>query len=273
MKLLDTIVSNLKWVALVIIALLVLAQLKSCSDKDSAAQELALLKQKAQTAENNLKVMQDTMEYWKDEAGNYKSEITILSADKEMLEKDFKKYKKKFEEVVGKEAKSQEMIAYLENQIKFKDQIIAGLKDPNGPYSIVNDSTIAINVDKRYDSLNYYKITGSVVTKIKDNKIENGTVELNPEFGLSLALAMSKDKDGIVHITSSTKFPAQVQMSGINLIERQLNQSYSGYLGLGFSTGYGLAFNNGTAITAPFVGLSVTYMPSWLTIKLGKKYK
>jgi hypothetical protein len=271
MKALDLITGNLKWIAIIVIVLLGLAQLKSCSDKDSLAQELALIKQKEQTAANNIKVMQDSMEYWVDKSGNYKSEISILSADKETLEKDFGKFKNKFNEVVGKDYKNQEMIAYLENQIKFKDEVIAGLNS-DGPYSLANDSTIAINVHKQYDSLNYYKITGSVVTTIKDNKIKDGTVNLSPEFGISLALAMAKDKDGIVHITSSTRFPAQVQMSGINTIERHLNQSYSGYLGLGISTGYGFTLQQQTQ-AVPFIGLSLTYMPSWLTIKLGKKYK
>lgn len=270
MKLLDIIMSNIKWIVLAVVAVLVILQLKACGDKDSLKQELALIKQKEQTAANNLKVLQDTMEYWKDEAGNYKSEISILTADNETIEKDFEKFKNKFEEVAGKD---QKMIAYLENQIKFKDQVIAGIKDPNGPYSLKNDSTIEINVEKRYDSSNYYKITGTVITEIRDNKIKNGTVKLNPEFGMSLSLAMSKDKEGIVHVTSSTKFPAQVQMSGINLIERELNQSYAGYLGLGVSAGYGIGFTAGTARTIPYIGVTATYMPSWLTIKLGKKYK
>lgn len=272
MKALDFITSNLKWIAIVILVFLGLAQLKSCSDKDALKQELAILKQKEMTAANNLKVMQDTMEFWVDEAGNYKSEISILTADKQTINQEFSKFKGKYDDMLGKDAKNQEMLAYLENQIKFKDQVIAGIKDPSGPYSLSNDSTIAINVHKQYDSTNYYKITGSVITKIKDNRIENGTVELNPEFGLGLALSMSKDKDGIVHITSSTKFPAQVQMSGINVIERQLNQSYSGYLGIGFSTGYGFTLQQQTQFV-PFVGVTITYMPSWLTLKLGKKYK
>lgn len=272
MKVLDFITGNLKWIAIVALAILVFMQLKSCNKNDELAQELALIKQKEVTAANNLKVLQDSMEYWQDEAGNYKSEISILTADKQTLGNEFNKFKNKYDDVMGKDAKNQEMLAYLENQIKFKDQVIAGLS-PTGPYSLANDSTIAINVHKQYDSTNYYKILGSVITKIKDNKIEDGKVELNPEFGLGLALVMSKDKDGIVHITSSTKFPAQVQMSGINVIERQLNQSYKGYLGLGFSGGYGLGFMDGTARTMPFVGVTLTYMPSWLTLKLGKKYK
>jgi CO dehydrogenase/acetyl-CoA synthase beta subunit len=61
-------------------------------------------------------------------------------------------------------------------------------------------------------------------------------------------------------------------MSGINVIERQLNQSYSGYLGIGFSTGYGFTLQQQTQFV-PFVGVTITYMPSWLTLKLGKKYK
>lgn len=272
MKTLDLITSNLKWLAIVALVALGLLQLKSCNDKDALQKELALIKQKEITAANNLKVMQDTMEYWVDKAGNYKSEISILTGDKETIEKDLAKYKDKFNEVLGKEARDQEMIAFLENQIKFRDDVIAGLKDPHGPYSLENDSTIAINVNKQYDSLNYYKITGKIVTKIKDNKIEDGKVTLSPEFALSLALAMSKDKDGIFHVTSSTKFPAQVQMSGINMIERELNQSYSSYLGIGLSTGYGFTLQKQTQFT-PFIGVTVTYMPAWLTIKLGKKYK
>lgn len=272
MLLFDKLGSIFKWVVSAALVLFVMLSLKQCNDKDALKKELALIAQKEKTAANNLKVLQDTMEYWQDEAGNYKSEISILTADKETIKDQFDQYKHKFDDVVGKEAKDQQMIAYLENQIKFKDQFIAGLTSKGSGASISSDSSITIDMLRQYDSLNYYRIKGDVAVKIKDNKLTDGTVQLNPEFGMSLALAMSKDKEGIVHITSSTKFPAQVQMSGVNMIERELNTSYSGYLGIGFSTGYGLTLQKQPQFT-PFVGLTVTYMPSWLTIKLGKKYK
>lgn len=264
--------NNLKWIVIAVITILILTTLKQCSDKDGLKQQAALLLQKETTAKNNLKVLQDTMEYWQDKAGNFKSEISILTGDKETIEAGLAKYKDKYNDVVGENAKGHEMIMYLENQIKFKDNVIAGLNTKGSGASISSDSSIAINIEKRYDSTNYYKITGEVVTKIVDSKIKDGTVTLNPEFGLGLALAMSKDKEGIFHITSSTKFPAQVSMSGINMIERQLNTSYSGYLGIGFQVGYGATLQSQPHL-GPYVGVGVTYMPSWLTLKIGKKYK
>jgi len=71
------------------------------------------LHKKEKTAQNNLKVLQDTMEYWQDEAGNFKSEISILTGDKETIEESLSKYKDKYEDVLGDRAKGQEMIAYL----------------------------------------------------------------------------------------------------------------------------------------------------------------
>lgn len=272
MQLFNNLSSIFRWLIVGALVFFVMLSLKQCNDSSAAEKELALLKEKQKTALNNLKVMQDTMEYWKDEVGNYKSEISILNADKETIKAEFSKYKDKFDDVLGDRAKDQEMIAYLENQITFKDKVIADLSSGTGGASITSDSTIAINILKQYDSLNYYKITGDIVTTIKDNKLKDGTVTLNPEFGLSLALAMSKDKEGIVHITSSTKFPAKVEMSGINLIERELNATPTGYLGIGFQAGYGLALQKPTSFI-PYVGIGVSYTPSWLTIKLGKKYK
>jgi hypothetical protein len=272
MKLIELISSNLKWVIVAVLGVLILMSLKQCSDKDSLKKQVALLAQKEKTAQNNLKVLQDTMEYWHDEAGNYKSEISILTGDKETIEASLEKYKDKYEDVMGDRSKGQEMIAYLENQIKFKDQVISGLGAPGSIASLASDSSIAINIDKQYGEGNYYKIIGDVKTKLRDNKIVDGTVELNPEFGINLALAMSKDKEGIFHITSSTKFPAQVQMSGINMIERELNQSYAGYLGLGIHGGYGLALQPNPTFF-PYIGVGLSYTPSWLTFKLGKKYK
>lgn len=272
MKLIEILSSNLKWVVIAVLGLFILMALKQCSDKDTLKQQLAILAQKEKTAQNNLKVLQDTMEYWQDEAGNYKSEISILTGDKETIEENLSKYKDKYEDVLGERAKGQEMIAYLENQIKFKDQVISGIGAPGSVASLSSDSSITINIDKQYGDGNYYKILGEIITKIKDNKIEDGKVEINPEFGIALALAMSKDKEGIFHITSSTKFPAQVQMSGINMIERQLNQKYSSYLGIGIQGGYGLSMQQ-TPTFFPYIGVGVSYTPSWLTFKLGKKYK
>jgi hypothetical protein len=272
MKIIELLTGNLKWVIIAGLGIFILMTLKQCSDKDTLKQQLALLAQKEQTAQNNLKVLQDTMEYWQDEAGNYKSEISILTGDKETIKANLSKYKDKYEDVLGERAKGQEMIAYLENQIRFKDQVISGLGEPGSAASLSSDSSIAINIDKQFGDGNYYKITGEVTTKLRDNRIQDGKVEINPEFGLNLALAMSKDKEGIFHITSSTKFPAQVQMSGINMIERQLNQKYSGYLGLGIHGGYGLSMQQQPTFF-PYIGVGLSYTPSWLTFKLGKKYK
>jgi len=273
MKLLDLLTSNLKWIAIVVLGFIVLMGLKQCSDKDAMKQEIAMLKRKNQSMKNNIKVMSDTMEFWVDKAGNYKSEISILTADKDMLEEEFQEFQDKYKEVVGKEAKDRELIAYLENEIRFKDEVLAGLNTPGSGASISLDSSqVDINIEKRYDSTNYYKIAGYVKPKLVNNKIVDGEVKLSPEFAISLALAMDKDKDGIVHITSSTKFPAQVTMSGINMIEQQLNTTYKGYLGIGFNLGYGLSLGNQKQM-APYVGVGLTYMPSWLTLKIGKNYK
>jgi hypothetical protein len=272
MKIIELLTANLKWVIIAVLGIFILMALKQCSDKDTLKQQLAILAHKEKTAQNNLKVLQDTMEYWQDEAGNFKSEISILTGDKETIEESLSKYKDKYEDVLGDRAKGQEMIAYLENQIKFKDQVISGLGAPGSIASLSSDSSISINIDKQFGDGNYYKILGEVTTKLRDNKIEDGKVEINPEFGLSLALAMSKDKEGIFHITSSTKFPAQVQMSGINMIERQLNQKYSSYLGLGIHAGYGLSMQQQPTFF-PYIGVGLSYTPSWLTLKLGKKYK
>jgi len=272
MKLTEILSSNLKWVVIAVFGIFILMALKQCSDKDTLKQQLAILAQKEKTAQNNLTVLQDTMEYWQDEAGNFKSEISILTGDKKTIQESLSKYKKKYEDVLGDRAKDQEMIAYLENQIKFKDQIISGIGAPESIASLSSDSSITINIDKQYGDGNYYKILGEITTKIKDNKIEDGKVEINPEFGISLALAMSKDKEGIFHINSNTKFPAQVQMSGINMIERQLNQKYSGYLGIGIHGGYGLSMQQQPTFF-PYIGIGLSYTPSWLTFKLGKKYK
>jgi len=272
MKLFELVSSNLKWIAIAVLSVLILSALKQCSDKDSLKKQVAMLEQKEKTAQNNLRVLQDTMEYWQDEAGNYKSEISILTGDKESIKKSLVKYKDKYEEVLGDRAKSQEMIAYLENQIKFKDQILAGVGSPGSTVSLSSDSSITINIDKQYGDGNYYKILGDINTVLLDNKIVDGTIDIRPEFGINLALAMSKDKEGIFHITSSTKFPAQVQMSGINMIERELNQSYAGYLGIGIHGGYGLALQQSPTFF-PYIGVGISYTPAWLTLKLGKKYK
>lgn len=209
------------------------------------------------------------MQFYKDKYGNSLSEIKLLSATSEMLENQYSDIYKRYTDLLGKTAKNQELIAFLETQIRFKDQIIADLQANagNGSY-IINDSTIAIDEGKTYDSSNFYSVKGKVVARILDNKIKAGTIDLTTSVGLGIEFGISRDKKtGIASITSKTAFPAKVSMSGITQIEKEINKKPSSYLGLGFFGGYGATLEKSPQL-GPIIGIGLTYTPRWLTVKI-----
>jgi hypothetical protein len=262
-----------KFIALGIIVILVLFSLQQCSKNDDLARENQKLKQTESILSNNLKVANDTMRYWKDKAGNSMSEISVLTATNDMLKNQYSDINAKYKSLLGKDAKNQDLIAYLTAQIVLKDQMIQYLKDRiagQGSY-ILNDSTVVIDVGKKYDSLNYYSVNGCVVTSIKDNKITAGKVDLTTTVGLGLELGVSRDKKtGMASVTSRTAFPAKVSLGGITKIEEELNKKPSMYLGLAFVVGYGATLEKQPQLL-PYLGVAAYLSPRWLTIKIHNK--
>ena len=270
-NLLSMLNTNLKYIALVIIALLVLLSLKQCSKVDDLARENSALKQKSEITSGNVEVLKDSMHYWKDKEGNQLSEIKILSADKEMLKSEYRELNSKFKDLIHDNSKNNELIAYLNTKIEFKDREISNLKSATSTgdgSKILNDSTILIDISEQYDTLNYYRVNGKVFTQLKDNKIKAGKIDLTTSIGVGLALGISRDpKTKIASITTKTAFPAKVSVSGITQIEQALNKKPSGYLGLSIFGGYGATLQN-PVILSPMIGVGVYYSPRWLTIKL-----
>jgi hypothetical protein len=272
-NLLSLINSNLKYIALAVIALFILLSLRQCSKADDLARENAILKQKAQITAGNVEVMKDSMEYWQDKQGNNLSEIKLLSADKDMLNSEYRELNAKFKDLVKDHSKDGDMIAYLNTKIEFKDREISGLKNSSADRGsrIINDSTILIDVTKQYDTLNYYKIAGSVFAKIRDNKIQTGNIDLTTTVGMGIELGIARDpKTKIANITTKTAFPAKIELNGITQIEHELNKKPSGYLGLSLFGGYGAVMQS-PVMLSPMIGVGVYYSPRWLTIKLNNR--
>ena len=272
-SLLSLINSNLKYITAAVIVIFVLLSLRQCSKSDDLARENAILKQKAQITAGNVEVMKDSMEFWKDKEGNQLSEIKLLSADKDMLKSEYKELNSKFKDLVKDHNKDGEMIAYLNTKIEFKDREISDLK--NSPTSqgsrIINDSTILVDIAKRYDTLNYYTINGSIFAKIRDNKIQTGKIDLTTAVGMGIELGIARDpKTKIANITTKTAFPAKIELSGITQIEQELNKKPSGYLGLALFGGYGAVMQSPVNL-APMIGFGLYYSPRWLTIKLNNR--
>lgn len=257
---------------LVGIIILSIFLINSCRTNRNLIDENLQLKQANSILSNNVKVANDTMEYWKDSYGNSLSEISILTATSSMLKSEYSNLNKQYKGLLADNSKSQEMIAYLKTQIDIKDRIIEDLSKNSGSNSyILNDSTIKVSIGKVYDSVNYYSVNGTVYTRIKDNKIYAGRVDLTTQVGLGLDLAVSRDtKTGIAHLTSRTAFPARVQLGGITKIEDELNRKPSAYLGLGIVIGYGATIQKQPQVV-PYVGLAAYFSPKWLTIKIHRK--
>ena len=177
----------------------------------------------------------------------------------------------KFKDLIRDNNKNGELIAYLNTKIEFKDRELANLNastSTEGGSKILNDSTVLIDIFKKYDTLNYYSVIGTVFTKLKDNKIQAGKIDLTTTVNMGIELGIARDpKTKIANITTKTAFPAKIQLSGITQIEQELNKKPSGYLGLSIFGGYGATLQNPVRL-APMIGVGVYYSPRWLTIKL-----
>jgi hypothetical protein len=251
--------------------LLLLRECKSGKDRQT---EIDRLNQTNALLTGNMAVLKDTVKFWKDETGHSLSSISILTANKEMLETQFKDLGKKYDQLIGKESNNSKMIAYLNGQISFRDRQISDLQAASSAGTgnkIINDSTIAININKQYDSLNSYSVTGLVQTSIKNNKITAGKVDLTTAVNMGIEVAISRDKTtSIAKVTTRTAFPAKIVLKGITEIENEINKKPKAYLGLGVFAGYGATIQKQPTIT-PILGLGVYYAPSWSTIKFYKK--
>jgi hypothetical protein len=273
MALFEFINRNLKWIALIAIACIVMLILRQCTGDKDLAIENQRLAQANQILNGNMQVMQDTVKFWKDVNGNNLSSISILTADKAMLTDQFSSLHAKYEKVVGKSAEDSKMIAYLNSQIQFRDTVIAQIKAAGSKSGtrIINDSTIRIEVGKEYDANNSYTVSGKVQTSIKNDKITGGSVDIETAVKMAIELAISRDKEtGIARITTKTAFPAKISMNGITQIENEINKRPSSYLGIGVFGGYGATLQLKPTL-APMIGVGIYYSPSWLTIKLYKK--
>jgi len=253
--------------------IILLFLLKECDDAKFLKSENARLLQEDTIRRGNITVLRDSIEYWVDADSNSRSEITILSGTRDMLKNDFKDLNSKYKDVMGKDREHVSMISYLSSQITIKEREIADLKSSSDSEGsrIINDSTIMVDVGKKYDSLNYYRVTGPIKTRIVNNKILAGNIDLTTQVGLGIELAVGRDpKTKIATITSKTSFPAKVKLSGITQIENEINKTPTSYLGLGIFAGYGATLTK-TPTLGPMIGIGAWYSPSWLTIKRYKK--
>jgi len=266
---------NLKWIALVIIGVLILLIMKQCETNNELEEDNTRLSTDNLILSGNLKVMNDTVKFWKDETGRSLSAITILTANSEMLKSQYADIYNKYKEIAGSSADNSKMIAYLSGQVSFKDREISELRSAiagvNRGNQIINDSTVLIDVGKTYDSLNSYRVSGTVLTSIKDNKIKAGKVDLTTAVNMGIEIALDRDKEtSIAKITTRTAFPANVTVKGLTQIENEINRKPHAYLGLGFFAGYGATLQKQPTLT-PLLGLGIYYAPSWSTIKFYKK--
>lgn len=274
MKPLQWIKTNILYIALGIILILSIFSFQQCSKRDDLARALAVSNQEKNILSNNLIAANDTIKYWKDADSNSRSEVKVLTATEAMLKNQYSEINEKYKDLLGKNAKHMEMIAYLNGQITIKDRIIADLKanaNTGGSY-ILNDSTIAINDGKTFDTLNYYNINGTVITSIKENKIVAGKIDLTTTIGIGFDLGISRDKKtGMASITTKTAFtPAKVNINGITRIEEELNKKPTWYIGAGFIGGYGASIVKQPTLS-PFIGIGVFASPRWATIKINNR--
>lgn len=272
---LEVLDKNFKLISIIVIGVLILLMMRQCQINKELEIDNDKLSQENRIVRGNLRVMSDTVRFWKDQNGRALSSISILTANSEMLKTQFADVYKKYLDLAGKSADNSRMIAYLNGQVSFKDREISDLRTTIAGIGrgsqILNDSTVLVDVGKTYDSLNSYRVSGTIQTSIKDNKIKAGKVDLTTSVDMGIEIALDRDKKtDIAKITTRTPFPAKITVKGLTQIENEINRKPSAYLGISAFAGYGATLQKQPTLT-PFLGLGVYYAPSWLTIKLYKK--
>jgi hypothetical protein len=265
--------SRTLWIAAVI--LLILLLFKQCND----TKKLAF---REQVAQGNIKAMQGQLGEWKTKNGQLVKQYGLLTGTVDDLKKLSADNYNKYLDMMGKNAKNQELVSYLNGQLSYSSEVIDSLrltsangKPPAGPFYISSDSSFTIIDSVRYDNLNYRITSGEFKFKIDSNKLKGGTGVLKNSFGLSLDIATTWDKkEKMTKVAITTPFKdIDVKVSGIAGLEARLNEKpkKSDILGIGFHLGYGIGGAKSSPAFGPQIGVGLYYIPSFLQLKINNK--
>jgi len=268
------------------IAILIALLLHQCNVSGGLKQDIATEKATTERIQNNALADKDTIKNLKDKNGKifaekqgYMITATELKGKYSSLYSDFLKEK-------GKPPKTIIDVQYVTKE-KYDSVATVSTMDTTG------HGNITVDLDSKFDTMNYRKIYGSIPYKAYlINKVDGSIVEFDNmvclkqyrpyvnsgkgmfilDQGMNLDLGLAIDKNEKVYIKAQTNYPG-VTFTNIHgayimddpassKITRQFRKTWS----IGLSAGYGVVmdFKHDAFATGPYLGVGVNYAPKWL---------
>lgn len=248
-------------------ALFMLLFLKQCNQTADLKRQLASAKTEAERSHNNYLASQDSVKYYKTEAGSLIAEKRSFVLRLEEFENNYKDLKKEYTEVLGLNKNLEKQNVLLKAEI----EILSHIK-PEGSITQLSDTSSILNFKKIDDfgKGNSRSFEGKVKVFYTDKKFSIDDNQTYFDLKQTIKLYASIDEDnGFKKVKIASFYPGlDVQdIENINLINNKLNESpkkRSRWVA-GIGVGYGVSLINGNTLAAsPWMGVSVMWTPKWL---------
>lgn len=248
-------------------ALFMLLFLRQCNQNADLKRQLDGAKTEAARTHNNYLASQDTIIYYKTQAGSLVSEKRAFVLKLEEFENNYKDLKKEYSDVLG-------LNKNLENQntlLKTKIEILSHIT-PNGSITKLSDTSSFLNFKKIDDfgKGNTRSFEGKVKVFYTDKNFGIDEKETFFDLKQSIKLYASIDEEnGYKKVKIASFYPGlDIQdIENINLIDNKLNelpQKRSRWVA-GIGGGYGVSLVNGATLSfSPWIGVSILWSPKWL---------
>ena len=248
-------------------ALFMLLFLRQCNQTADLKRQLNETKIEAERSHNNYLASQDTIKYYKSQAGSLIAEKRAFVLQLEEFESDYKDLKKEYTEVLGlnKNLKNQNTL------LKAEIEILSRIK-PEGSVTQISDTSSILNFKKVDDfgKGNSRSFEGKVKVFYSNKNFSIDENQTYFDFKQNIKLYASIDEEnGFKKVKIASFYPGlDVQdIENINLINNKLNEKpekRSRWVA-GMGVGYGVSLVNGSTITlSPWVGVSLLWTPKWL---------
>lgn len=248
-------------------ALFMLLFLRQCNQTADLKRQLSNAKSEAERSHNNYLASQDSIVYYRTQAGSLISEKRAFVLRLEEFENNYKNLKKEYSEVLGLNKNLEKQNVLLKAEI----EILSRIK-PEGSITMLSDTSSFLNFKKIDDfgKGNSRSFEGKVKVFYFDKKFSIDEKETYFDFKQNIKLYASIDEEnGYKKVKIASFYPGlDVQdIENINLINNKLNelpQKRSRWVA-GIGGGYGVSLVNGATLAfSPWIGVSVLWSPKWL---------
>ena len=248
-------------------ALFMLLFLKQCNQTADLKRQLANAKTEAERSHNNYLASQDSVKYYKTEAGSLVAEKRSFVLQLEEFENNYKDLKREYSEVLGLNKNLEKQNTLLKAKIEILSRIT-----PESSITSLSDTSSFLNFKKEEDfgKGNSRLFSGKVKVFYTDKKFSVDDTQTYFDLKQTIKLYASIDEEnGYKKVKIASFYPGlDVQdIENINLINNKLNElprKRSRWVA-GIGGGYGVSLINGTTLSfSPWIGASVLWSPKWL---------